>query len=317
MPTKVIAGRVNADGSVEAGSGAFFLRHIANGTYIVEFNSPLENIPTVVIKGNWLAWSNFEFAGGNTLDNAVLVAVDKKGFKLITGDHTGAKVDRNFSFIAAAAASHDSIPGIVWGEISRTGGLRSGSGFSCQEAGDGVFIVSFNPDFSELWGVVVTPNHPDWDNFDSSGGKTLDNAVIVAADKSSVKYITGDSTGTKVDRNCSFVAVGKPPVTQPAPRLLFGSVNADGGVRTGSGGYEVIHKTDGTYEIGFNTPFPTSPAVLLTENWHGWSNFRFDTGKTTDNCVVVAVDRTRVKIITGDHTGAKADRNFCFLAVGA
>jgi hypothetical protein len=316
MPTKVIAGRVNADGTVQAGSG-FFLRPLGDGIYLVEFDQSLEAIPTVVIKENWRNWNDFEFENGDSRDNAVLVAVDQKGFKLITGDSTGTKVDRNFSFIAAAASSQNSIPDFVWGNIGKDAVVYGSSlGFDCHEFGAGVYVINFNPSFNELASVVVTPNHPKWNDFGSAGGNTIDNAVIVAANNSTVKYITGDSTGTKVDRNCSFVAVGQCPGAA-VPRLLFGNVKKDGNVFSeGSGGYIVGRTGTGTYEIGFINPFSAPAAVLLTENFPNWSDFEKLGGKTLDNCIVVAVDETRVKVITGDSTGAKVDRNFGFLAVG-
>lgn len=317
MATKVIAGRINADGSIAGGSG-FYVRPLGSGAYIVEFDSALLDVPTIVSKQNYKSWDEFDYPGGNTLDNTVLVAVDKKGFKLITGASSGVRVDRNFSFFAAgAAAGNDDIPAILWGDIDGSAAIHSGSGgFGVKKEAAGTYEINFSPFLKELSGVVLTQNHPKWDAFTSTGGKTLDNAVILAADNEAVKYLTGNGEGTKEFRNCSFVAAGTGAA--PPPRLLFGNVNADSTLYSkGSGGYTVKSIDTGTYVITFDVEFKAGPpAVVLTQNYPTWNDFREAGRDTRDNCVLVAVDNIHAKIITGDNVGTRQNRNFGFLIVG-
>src|SRR3954453_12858728 len=127
MPTKIIAGRINANGSVAGGKG-FYVRPLGGGAFDVEFDSAMESVPTIVSKQNYRNWDEFDYPDGDTRDNTVLVAVDRKGFKLITGDNLGNHLDRNFAFIAAAEASRDDMPEIVWGDIDQSRNIHSGSG---------------------------------------------------------------------------------------------------------------------------------------------------------------------------------------------
>lgn len=316
MATQIIAGRINADGSTAAGDG-FYVRASGDGAYFVEFDRRLESVPTVVVTQNYETWDGFAYGGGNTLDNAVLVAVDEKGFKVITGDNAGTKIDRNFAFIAAAAASQASVPAVVWGDLNGDKGIYSGSGFQNTRIGEGVYMIDFDTPFETLTSVVFTQNYIDWRDFGFRDGDARDNALIVAADGSQIKYITGDNTGAKVNRNCSFVAIGTGGGATAAPRFTFGNVNADGNIRdAGSGDFSINKEAAGTYTINFNNPFPHVPAIVVTQNYRDWKEFRYSSGDTRDNAVVVAVDSAHARVITGDNAGSKVDRNFAFLVVG-
>ncbi len=319
MATQIIAGRVNLDGSIAAGRN-FFVRPLGGGAYLVEFATELPNVPTVVLTENHKSWTDFDFGGGDTRDNAVLVAVDTKGFKVVTGQKDGSKVDRNFAFIAAVKADQDAIPTLIWGDINAAATTYSGAGFEATGLGSGVYLVDFEGRYDELESVVLTQNFTNWSAFSFNDGSTLDNAVIVAAKSSQFKYITGDSKGTKLDRNCSFIAVATGGASAPAPRCLFGNVNASGTTRQGSGGFttgkDTTTKSSGTYLIKFDTPFQGVPAIVLTQNYRDWTDFQYAGGNTCDNAVVVAIDNTHAKVITGQDDGSKVDRNFGFLIVG-
>ncbi len=56
--------------------------------------------------------------------------------------------------------------------------------------------------------VVLTQNFPDWTSFDSTGGNTKDNAVLIAVSKERFKYKTGKSDGSASNRDCGFIAIG-------------------------------------------------------------------------------------------------------------
>ncbi len=93
-------GCINKDGSVRSGSGGFTVKNIAPGTYMIYFTTPFTSIPAVVLTQNFVAWGQFDYEGGSTYDNAVLVACDPRSCKVITGDGAGNRVDRNFAFQA-------------------------------------------------------------------------------------------------------------------------------------------------------------------------------------------------------------------------
>ena len=315
MANQIVAGRVNIDGSIAGGSG-FYVRALGGGITIIEFDHPLPEVPTVVLKENYKNWSDFDFAGGDTRDNVVLVAVDEKGFKVITGGSSGTKEDRNFAFIAAVRSTQDSNQAIVWGDISADATTYSGTGFEATGIGDGVYLVAFDQPLKSLSSVVLTQSYQNWNDFSYTGGNTLDNAVIVAAKGSEFKYITGGSSGAKIDRNCSFVAVGERDGAAIPLRLAFGNVNANGTVRNGSGDFSVKKEATGTYTISFSGAFAKVPAMLLTQNYKDWTDFKFASGDTRDNAVLVAIDISHARVITGQDNGSKADRNFGFLVVG-
>jgi hypothetical protein len=96
-------GCINADGSRFSGSNGYQVKHIAQGTYMIDFNPAFASTPAVVLTQNFVAWRSFEYEGGSTCDNAVLVACDASHCKVITGDGAGNRVDRNFVFQAVGA----------------------------------------------------------------------------------------------------------------------------------------------------------------------------------------------------------------------
>src|SRR5947207_15384850 len=101
-PTHVLAGSVSSDGSPAGFAQGYYVRALGGGTYIVEFETPMENVPAVVVTQNYPSWSAFDSPGGDPRDNAILLAIDAKGFMVVTGDSHGAHKDRDFCFIAAA-----------------------------------------------------------------------------------------------------------------------------------------------------------------------------------------------------------------------
>lgn len=103
MADRIVWGAISADGSIKAGSG-FDCKKMAAGTYLIDWDTPFSSMPTVVLTQNYPNWDAFSSAGGDTRDNAVLIACDKNAFKAETGDSTGARGDRNFTFIAVGPA---------------------------------------------------------------------------------------------------------------------------------------------------------------------------------------------------------------------
>jgi len=99
MADRTIGGCVNKDASIHSGTG-FTVDHRSKGLYIITYNERFTNPPAVVLTQNYPGWEEFGSTGGDTRDNAVLVASDQLKFQVKTGLSTGDADDRNFAFIA-------------------------------------------------------------------------------------------------------------------------------------------------------------------------------------------------------------------------
>jgi hypothetical protein len=99
MADTTISGSVNEDASIHFGQG-FTVDHRGTGLYLITYNQRFANPPAVVLTQNYPGWEEFGSSGGDTRDNAVLVASDQLKFEVKTGDSSGNASDRNFAFIA-------------------------------------------------------------------------------------------------------------------------------------------------------------------------------------------------------------------------
>jgi len=100
-----------------------------------------------------------------------------------------------------------------------------------------------------------------------------------------------------------------------AQQIIWGCVNKNGSTYSGTG-FTPVAGGDGFYDVVFSTPFKGTPAVVAIQNHANWTDFKYDRGNTRDNVVLVAVDRTKFKVATGNGDGKRTDRNFAFVAVG-
>lgn len=100
---------------------------------------------------------------------------------------------------------------------------------------------------------------------------------------------------------------------------IFGNINADGSVYSGSGDFSVVAEGDnsGEYTIIFRNPFSEVPSTSAIQNYPTWNDFRSNGGDTRDNVTLIAIDKDKVKLKTGDSNGLGVDRNFSFIVVGA
>ena len=97
--------------------------------------------------------------------------------------------------------------------------------------------------------------------------------------------------------------------------IVWGCVNANGSTHSGIGFTPVTGET-GVYDVIYSTPFNTTPAVVAIQNYKAWTDFTFNGGNTKDNAVLIASDRQKFKLETGDGDGKKQNRNFSFIAIG-
>ena len=93
--------------------------------------------------------------------------------------------------------------------------LKSGIGVSTvEESPEGVYTVTFETNFSDRPTVVLTQIYEgndqsdNLDHFSYGGGKTTDNAVLIAVATDKFKLCVGDDGGDKKHRMVGFVAVG-------------------------------------------------------------------------------------------------------------
>ena len=99
----------------------------------------------------------------------------------------------------------------LYGTIQANGepaqNTRSG-GWTSRPAGggDGLYLITFEPSFTEPPTVVVTQLYPN--DLSSSGGDTRDNAVVVGIDNNELKIKTGNSSGNGTNREFAFIALG-------------------------------------------------------------------------------------------------------------
>lgn len=104
-------------------------------------------------------------------------------------------------------------------------------------------------------------------------------------------------------------------------KTIYGNVNADGSIHSGSGDFQVIPEgTNGVYTLIFKQSFSSIPTVILTQKYSNspsnWTDFPSDGGDTRDNAVLIAVNQDKAKLKTGDSTGGGTDRDFGFMATG-
>ncbi|WP_232438427.1 hypothetical protein [Burkholderia ubonensis] len=91
---------------------------------------------------------------------------------------------------------------------------------------------------------------------------------------------------------------------------LWGSVNRDGVVLDGSGGFAVKRESTGTYQIKFSVQFTKTPAVVGSQG-------AFGNGQSTlDNVIFPVVHPGEITVQTGDQYGKYSDRNFSFIVIG-
>ena len=92
---------------------------------------------------------------------------------------------------------------------------------------------------------------------------------------------------------------------------LWGVVSYNGKIAAGTG-FTVIKDTgEGVYDIKFDRAFTGYPAVLATQLYPNSPDSAG--GNTKDNAVVVYIDTTYCRIVTGDVNGNRTNRDFSFL----
>jgi len=102
MAITTIAGNINSDGSIYQNptGGIEGINKVDTGEYIVQFKSNFKNPPVVIASQNYPKWDAQINTHGSSLDNVVVVFVNKTSAGFFTGSSNGNAQDRNFTFIA-------------------------------------------------------------------------------------------------------------------------------------------------------------------------------------------------------------------------
>ncbi|MFJ3583116.1 hypothetical protein ACIPPS_12925 [Streptomyces sp. NPDC090127] len=99
-------------------------------------------------------------------------------------------------------------------------------------------------------------------------------------------------------------------IAQPAGRrIVYGNINSDGSVQSGSGDFLVTKEGTGRYSIAFQRSFSSLPSANATLWGDGWN--------LVDNTQIAAIESGRIVVITGDYYGQYGDRGFSFQAIGS
>jgi len=96
------------------------------------------------------------------------------------------------------------------------------------------------------------------------------------------------------------------------PRVVHGYIETNGAI-LGGAGFSVSWASAGRYMITFDRPFMGIAGAGATQVFHG--DFG-DGGNTRDNALISGIDHYRMRVITGDSGGSRANRRFTFSVAG-
>jgi len=91
---------------------------------------------------------------------------------------------------------------------------------------------------------------------------------------------------------------------------LWGSIEKDGTIVSGSGGFSVKRESTGNYSILFKNQFTNNPAMTGAQWGYGSGE------STLDNVIFPSLSGGGATVQTGDGGGHYTDRNFSFIAIG-
>ncbi|MEQ6123239.1 hypothetical protein AAON49_03430 [Pseudotenacibaculum sp. MALMAid0570] len=92
----------------------------------------------------------------------------------------------------------------IYGTVAQDGRVISGSGFLVQRQNDGIYVIDFEPGFSNIPAVVGTQT-----GYGDLGQNPLDGVIFPYINQGAVTAITAGADGRKQDRQFSFIAIGE------------------------------------------------------------------------------------------------------------
>ncbi|MEU4225340.1 hypothetical protein AB0F17_13670 [Nonomuraea sp. NPDC026600] len=102
MADRSVWGCVGSNGSTIYSGTGFKVDRVGTGVYTVLFDVAFPQWPSVV--ATQMYPGNMSSTGGDTRDNAVVIAISTDRFRVTTGGSDGKQADRDFSFIAMGPA---------------------------------------------------------------------------------------------------------------------------------------------------------------------------------------------------------------------
>jgi hypothetical protein len=96
-------------------------------------------------------------------------------------------------------------------------------------------------------------------------------------------------------------------------QFVYGYIDSDGTVISGSGIYTVDHDDTGVYSVTFENEFADKPAVTVAQVYTGDKDY--GGGYLSDNAVIIYIDTRMAKFLTGTGENHR-DRQFSFIAMG-
>jgi hypothetical protein len=296
---RIYWGTVDKNG--DAVSGGKSVTKVNTGQYSIIFG--FNGLPAIV--GSQTRYGKLDEA--NT-DGIVFTPVMAKVATAITGNNVGVKEDRSFSFMAAGENDETSTDRILWGLVDSEGNLVGGSlGVSASKPDKkvGQYVINFPNQFRSLPAIVATQTN--------SGNLTesnTDGIVVPLLSIDSATLITGNNRSTPENRSFSFIAIGErgPASPQDTNTILWGSINADGTIASGSGGFWVGRQAPGLYVITFPS-FAQPPAIIGSQT-------RNRSVDNRDGMVFPWVNSNYAIAVTGNANGNQENRSFSFIALG-
>ncbi|NSZ17882.1 hypothetical protein [Agrobacterium vitis] len=94
-------------------------------------------------------------------------------------------------------------------------------------------------------------------------------------------------------------------------RTIWGTINANGTILSGSGDFAVSRTGNGQYQIQFNDDFSATPAIVGSQVLGGSLS-----QNPLDNLVFPFLNKNGATALTGDAHGNQGDRNFSFIVIG-
>lgn len=306
---------VNSNGTLLSSGGAITIspHNLGSGQYVTSL--PYNSMPSIV--GCQTRLGNTSEA--NT-DGIVFPFLSATSATAITGNNNGTPDDRSFSFIAAGETATPVGPLlnpslILWGVITADGTIASSSGgFTIPKPTQaGQYVINFTTPFTTVPAIVATQT-----NSNNLTEANTDGIVIPILSNTSATLITGNNKSTQESRNFCFIAVGdgNPGIQQVNPFqldhyvVLWGSINANGTIAGGSGGFSVGRQGPGMYVITFPS-FATIPAIVGTQT--GAGSLSED---NREGMVFPWLNTNYAVAITGDASGNQQDRSFSFIVFG-
>lgn len=173
-------------------------------------------------------------------------------------------------------------------------------------------IVTANNTISAL--TNTANNALNTANTANATANSATNAANTASTTANSAVNTANTANTTA--NAALTAVNA-LINKPRP-AKWGQITDSGRILAGSGDFTVSvvigpRPNQIFYDISFNSPFPSIPAVTATLTPE-WNDVTSTGASTQENIVVSGVNQNKCRITTGFYDGSPSPTAFCFIA---